>query len=474
MNFRLVFAKAFLTTGFYVIASQILGFVGLWSLLKFLTAKEVGTFASIAAFSNFLLIFSLNGISQVVHRERYDRAKLCELSLISVLVGGVSSVLLCLFAWPIDLYYRTEGKLILPTVVLSLVFVIQSFWSVPRAEMQRLDLYGQVGRVIFLGQAVNSGSQILLAWAGYSYWSMIFCQMLSNLYISIHCLWKTGIYPRYYGFASLSAHLRYVRGFLFNLSGITLIQYGMRNIDNMLIGRYFGQSVLGVYDIAYKFLFFPLMAIAGVAAQVIYPMFGKIKDDKTKLEEEYFYLLGVLNMLGWIASLGISVVAVQAISLLKSEWQEVAAYLPYFGIMLYFQTMISPIGAFYILLKKEKSLLWITIVNGVTILLGFVVAVFLGPLYFARMPLLQNIFVGIPYVLIWAVYRDFGFDFKRLLWYWTPKMVAGLCLFCMLEWGSLDWFYGVCLGYSLVILAEERRKLRRMLIVGCARLGLKV
>ncbi len=471
MNFRRLFAQAFLTSGFYVINAQVVGFLGLWFSLKYLSQEDVGTFAAIAAFSNFLLIFSLNGISQIVHRENYNKAQLSELSLISLLLGIGFCVLLMALAWPIDWFYsqndpKNKGTLVNPTLTLALVFVVQSFWSVPRAEMQRKDRYGLVGRMILAGQIVNSATQIGFAYGGFGHWAMIFCQLASNAFISVWAVWLTGIWPQFLGMDSLKQHLKRVKKFILNLSTITLIQYGARNLDNILIGRFYGQGALGVYEVAYKFLFFPLMAVAGVATQVIYPMFAKIKDDLEQFEAEFFYLQSVLNLLGWFAGMAIVFVAPLAVEwFFKAEWQPVKEYLPYFGLILYTQTLASPISAFYILRKKEKQLLFVTLVQGVSIFLAFGLAVLYGPIYFAKLMVLQAACFGLPFIMVWANYYFLGFNLNKLIVFWMPKIAVVLLLNLLLEVKLGIGFYVVCALYSIWILALELAKIRRFIAI---------
>jgi O-antigen/teichoic acid export membrane protein len=471
MNFRRLFAQAFITSGFYVISSQVVGFFGLWLSLKYLSQKDVGTFASIAAFSNFLLMFSYNGISQIVHREDYDKKLLTELSLISLLLGGLFTLIMMALAWPIDWFYAQNGSteknsLVAPAMVLSLVFLAQSFWSVPRAQMQKNDRYGLVGRMVFLGQVVNSGVQIGFAYLGFGHWAMIFCQIASNAFLSLWSMSITGIWPTFWGFKSLTEHIEKVKRFTLNISSITLIQYGARNLDNILIGRQFGKGALGVYEVAYKFLFFPLLAVAGVASQVIYPMFSKIKNDFKQFETEFFFLQSVLSFLGWIAGMAVVFLAPLAVkSFFKPEWQAIIEYLPYFGLTLYGQTLASPISAFYILLKKEKHLLFITTIQGLTILLAFGLALLFGPIYFAKFMLLQVACFGLPFVMIWANYRYLGFDLKRLLFFWIPKILVLTSLYILWESQLYDFFNALCIAYTIWLLYREIKKINRFLVL---------
>ncbi|MCP5810078.1 oligosaccharide flippase family protein, partial [Klebsiella pneumoniae] len=61
-------------------------------------------------------------------------------------------------------------------------------------------------------------------------------------------------------------------GFLLSFN---LVNYFARNLDSILIGRFFSATILGAYSIAYRIMLFPLQSFTFVISRVFLPHFSK-------------------------------------------------------------------------------------------------------------------------------------------------------------------------------------------------------
>src|SRR5699024_1463379 len=81
--------------------------------------------------------------------------------------------------------------------------------------------------------------------------------------------------------------------FLFNF-----INYFSRNLDKLLIGRYFSQSALGYYDRAYQISLYPNQVLTSLVTSVIHPILSDYESEKDRIKKVYLRISNVLATLG--------------------------------------------------------------------------------------------------------------------------------------------------------------------------------
>ncbi|MDP2087563.1 MAG: lipopolysaccharide biosynthesis protein [Gemmobacter sp.] len=80
---------------------------------------------------------------------------------------------------------------------------------------------------------------------------------------------------------------RSLLGFGAGVTGFNLSNFVMHNADNVLIGRTWGGSELGVYDRAYKLLLFPLAQISHPLSRVMIPGLSRLVDEPHRYRSAY-------------------------------------------------------------------------------------------------------------------------------------------------------------------------------------------
>lgn len=92
--------------------------------------------------------------------------------------------------------------------------------------------------------------------------------------------------------------------FLFNILNVFV-----RNIDGLLIGKFLGSSILGVYSVANKMMLFPLQNITVVLNRVLLPTYSRIS-----VFELACYYRETLELLAWV------IFPIMASVWLSAEW----------------------------------------------------------------------------------------------------------------------------------------------------------
>jgi len=81
-----------------------------------------------------------------------------------------------------------------------------------------------------------------------------------------------------------------------DLTGYTLLNYFTRNFDNILIGRVFGSTLLGIYSKAYGLLMVPMAQINTPISAVLVPGLSRLQQRPAEYSKLYFQALDALSL----------------------------------------------------------------------------------------------------------------------------------------------------------------------------------
>lgn len=135
--------------------------------------------------------------------------------------------------------------------------------------------------------------------------------------------------------------------------GERIVNYASARVDVILIGRYLGADVLGVYSLAYQLVLMPLARINPILTRVALPVFAK-RQMNDYLRRGYLELVKLLSILVFPMALGVAITAPVAIPyVLGDKWRASAAIIPTLSVIGLTKALGNPIGV--ILLAKGRA-----------------------------------------------------------------------------------------------------------------------
>ncbi|MFU8844809.1 MAG: oligosaccharide flippase family protein, partial [Bacteroidales bacterium] len=248
-----------------------------------------------------------------------------------------------------------------------------------------------------------------------------------------------------------------------NLSGFNLVNYWARNADNLLIGKLYSSYDLGIYSRAYKLLLLSLNLISGIFGTVLYPSLKKYETEGGDIRSEYASILGIISLINYpVGAILILFPEIFVKILWGADWMMVAELLPYFGLLIFFQTMISTTGHMFILLEKEKLFMQVGIVTSVLM----VAAIAWGALYSMVMVAVAYTFcfmiVIVPINIYFGFIKAFGYPWKFILSFWLPKIIIGIAILVTIYLSIILWqviFMALLLAHILYYQRNDLGKL---------------
>jgi len=151
------------------------------------------------------------------------------------------------------------------------------------------------------------------------------------------------------------------------------VNYFARNLDNLLIGKYWGSQQLGVYAKAYQLLMLPLEQINGPIGSVAIPALSRLADSPQRYRSAYLRLLEKIALLTMpLVAFMIGTSDWLVLLFLGPKWAEVGPVFAFLGIAGLVQPILSTAGLLYITQGRTHHMFQFGLIASPIIILSIV------------------------------------------------------------------------------------------------------
>lgn len=347
-------------------------------LSRLLTPAEFGLLGMVTVAIGFLQVLKDIGLgSSLVQKQTVTPEEVSTIFWVNLILGVVMAILLIILAPYIALFFN-EPKLTLLVRVMSFNFVITSMAIVPDALiLKAIDFRSFFFRN--LGTTVIGGFiGIYMALEGYGVWALVGQSLITTItgliISSVMIKWRPKfIFKR----ELLGSHMRYSMPLLADSS----LNYWVRNVDNLLVGKFLGAISLGIYTRAYNLMLLPISQISSTLSRVMFPSFSIIQNDKKLIWEQYCKMMSLVAMVSFPLMAILGVYAREAILIVYgSQWMEVV---PIFKILCFLgaaQSIATLAGPVYYSTGKTARLFQIGLITKTLMICGIVFGLMYGGL----------------------------------------------------------------------------------------------
>lgn len=319
-------------------------------LARLLTPYDFGLTATVLIFVNFAVVVAEQGFSAALVQKKEISERHRSSILWVNLTLGLAMTALFMAAAPLLGRFYGEPKLVPLMRAISLLFVVNALGITHGSLLSRDLEFARLARAETVAAWAGALAAIGLAFAGAGPWAIV-AQSVVTAAMSSAALWVMNPW-RPKALFDPSA-VRELAGFSTDYFVTNAATYWVRNIDNVLVGRVFGQAPLGVYSRAYAVMLFPINRITRVLQRVMLPSFALIQTDEARVASLFQRMTRVVALATFPLMLGVLACAPDFIHVLFGpQWGEMVPVLRILVGVGLIQSVTAMLGSLYAALGR--------------------------------------------------------------------------------------------------------------------------
>jgi len=396
--------------GFYLtivnVLSQLLAIVVNIVLARLLLPEDFGLVALTMTFIGFVTLFTNMGFGSSIIHERDTTQK--QLSSIYWLNYGLSifSFLIIISTAQFAANFYEEPKLI-PIVLFAAINILLNPFYIVQYKLLERDLeFKTISKINLSGTLIGSSAAVIGAYLGLGVYALILQSIVSSMVrLVMIMLYKRWLPRFYFNFKEIKHMIWY--SLKFKVSQMAM--YFERNIDYLILGKFFTSAILGYYAFAYNIMYTPVKRISYIFSEVLFPSFSSFKNDKEKIINGYFKSV---NLIALVSIPAMAILAFNADFIIHlvfgQKWNEaipIVRILCFAGAV---QSISQFGGVIFSSIGKPEVTFYVSLVRTVLTVLAIIIGVQYGVLWVAYMLVIAKTLSFILFLLILNYYIPFS------------------------------------------------------------------
>ena len=383
-------------------------------LTRFLDKADFGLMALVTFVMGFMALFNDMGLtSAILHKQNITKNQYASLYWFNLLVSFVMyAVLLAITPFVANFYNQPELDILIP--LLGLTLIISGIGRQFKVIEQKKLLFKGISFVDMSTSILSLLVAVVLAARGFGVYSLVYSSLVqsftSNLVFLIMGLRKQGL-QFHLSFDETKPFLK-IGGFQV---GGQVVNYFNRDLDILLIGKFFSPDILGGYSLAKQLVFRPAQLINPILVKVASPALALFQHDKAALKKNYLRLVNIVTTINLPTYLGIILFAPWVVTILYGEgFDDIVLLVRILSVYMIFRAIGNPVGSLVIATgRTDLEFIW----NIVTLLI-LPLFIYVGSQYgIVEVTIAITLAMAILYIPSWKllINRMIGASLKEYL-----------------------------------------------------------
>jgi len=263
-------------------------------LARLLTPQDYGLIGMVAIVVGFLGMFQYLGLSTAtVKWSELNHQQVSALFWMNVALSAVIVVAI-VAATPLAVWFYREPRLVGIMFSYAIATLLTGFAIQHEAILIRQMRFAVIAAIEISAMAIGLTAAIVSALYGARYWALVINQLVLATVTVIGswsaCRWRPSLPSR-------SAGVRSMVSYGGNLTGFNMMSYFARNLDNLLLGKFWGPYQLGVYSRAYQMLLMPMSQINAPLMSVAVPALSRLSDSPARYRAAFLKIVEKIAMI---------------------------------------------------------------------------------------------------------------------------------------------------------------------------------
>jgi O-antigen/teichoic acid export membrane protein len=340
----------------------ILALVGLAKisvLARYLDATDFGLMALVTFVLGFMNLFMDMGLtSAILHKQVISDHEYASLYWINVVFSLIVFGFISLLSPYIAVFYNEpELRDLIPLMGVSIMLSAlgRQFKTV---EQKHLNFkYIAVADIIGAVDGLIGG--VLLAVKGYGVYALVYAALIQYA-ISNGIYFIKGLLDR-----GLMFHFQYNETKPFLKIGVyqvggQVVNYFNRDLDILVIGKFFGSDILGGYSLAKQLVQRPMQILNPIITKVASPVLALVQHDRNQLKNNFLSLLNIVATANFTAYALLALLAYPAVFILYgSDFTDIVILVQILSAYMFIRSVASPVGSLVVATgRTELEFYW--------------------------------------------------------------------------------------------------------------------
>ena len=349
------------------------------SLARILIPADFGLVALVSVFTRFAGVLGDFGFSSaLIQRQKVTEAHYSAVFWFNLFLGLIITIVILLISPTIATFFE-KPQLQSLAMLAAVNFSLTPLSAVHRARLRRELSFRSLGITDITGVCAAGVTGIGMAHAGYGVWSLVTMEIAATIAIAVSSFWMTRWLPQVRFDRSA---LKDLSKFSLNMMGTNVINYWIRNLDNLLIGKFLGEIQLGLYSRAYNLMLMPVSQISEVLRNVMFPSLSRVGDEIERVRTIYLRSTAAIWFVSAPLMVGLFAVSPHAIPfLLGDKWLPMIPIFRLLCLLGAVQSVLSTVGWIYLSQGRTDLMFKWSVFAGIIIMTGFAIGVSYGSAY---------------------------------------------------------------------------------------------
>jgi O-antigen/teichoic acid export membrane protein len=243
---------------------------------------------------------------------------------------------------------------------------------------------------------------IILAWQGFEYWALVWKELTRAIFVAIGtwllCHWLPGL-PKFT--SGIGLMLRTGQ----HVTGFNIVYFFSRNLDQILLGRFWGPEPVGLYRQAGQLLLLPISLISFPLTYVMTPALSALQGEPERYCRYYKKVVAFLSFcyMPVIACLAIFAESFTGL-ILGQKWIAASSILRVLALATFIESVTGTCGIVMVTHGRTKAYFYWGVIHAVCLCVAFCIGVNWGPSGVAVAYVACTYATLLP--LLWVSFKD--------------------------------------------------------------------
>jgi len=339
----------------------IVSFAVMAYLARVLDKSDFGVVAISATLISFIQVITVSGISEyiIIYNGKNKRNIYNAAFWLNFFLTLFVSFIVIIFA-PLWARFYNDNRILNIIYLLTFSFFFNMLASIPISIYRKEIDYKPIIVIQTIFATIANILKVLLAYLGFGVYSLAIPNAIIAPAIAVLLYWKSGFKPQ------KTIGIRYWKQIV-HFTKFVLGQRVFNKIvnegDSLIIGKFFGMTTLGIYNLAFQFAHLFPRNFLPIVSNISVPYLSKYNTDKELISRQYYKMIRLVT---YISIPVITLLIINANLLIPfiygKKWIDAVLIFQILSISIIFKMISSPSSSMFYVMKKPKIGFYFTMI----------------------------------------------------------------------------------------------------------------